>query len=66
MNQKKKPEIPTLQLIRRLHLMADTGGMLTKDRIEAVRQAADRLEMLDERVVIMTEQETDPLYRPNY
>ena len=66
MSQKKKPEIPTLQLIKRLHLMADTGGMLTKDRIEAVRQAADRLETLDERVAIMTEQETDPLYRPNY
>jgi hypothetical protein len=35
--------------------MADTGGMLTKDRIEVARQAADRLEELDERVAIMTE-----------
>ena len=35
--------------------MADTGGMLTRDRIEAVRQAADRLEEYDERIAIMTE-----------
>lgn len=54
---KNKPLIPTLQLIRRLHLMADTGGMLTRDRIEAIRQAADRLEELDERIAIMTESE---------
>ena len=52
---KVKPQIPTLQLIKRLRLMAETGGMLTKDRLEAVRQAADRLEDLDERVAIMTE-----------
>ena len=49
--------IPTIELIRRLHLMADTGGMLTRDRTEAIRQAADRLEELDERVAIMTETE---------
>ena len=53
--------IPTLQLIRRLHLMADTGGMLTRDRIEAVRQAADRLEEQDERIAIMTEPKEDPM-----
>ena len=52
---KVKPQIPTLQLIKRLRLMAETGGMLTKDRLEAVRQAADRLDDLDERVAIMTE-----------
>lgn len=55
MGQKKKPDIPTLQLIRRLRLMADAGGMLTKDRIEVVNQAADRIERLDERVAIMEE-----------
>lgn len=53
--RKIKPQIPTVQLIKRLHLMADTGGMLTKDRIEAVRQAADRLEQFDERIAIMNE-----------
>jgi hypothetical protein len=35
--------------------MSEVGGMLTKDRLEAVRQAADRLETLDERVAIMSE-----------
>lgn len=52
---KVKPQINTNELIRRLRLMADTGGMLTRDRLEAVRQAADRLEDLDERVAIMSE-----------
>lgn len=56
---KQKPLIPTVQLIKRLRLMSDAGGMLTRDRIEAVRQAADRLEQLDERVAIMTETEVD-------
>lgn len=56
---KVKPMIPTLQLIKRLHLMADTGGMLTRDRTDAIRQAADRLEDLDERIAIMTEQQAD-------
>lgn len=63
---KVKPQINTNELIRRLRLMADTGGMLTKDRLEAVRQAADRLEDLDERVAIMNENESDPLHRSNY
>lgn len=58
--------IPTLQLIRRLHLMADTGGMLTRDRIEAVRQAADRLEEQDERIAIMTEPKEDPMKADAY
>lgn len=63
---KPKPQIPTLQLIRRLHLMADTGGMLTRDRIEAVRQAADRLEEQDERIAIMTEPKEDPMKADAY
>ena len=54
---KKKPRIPTNELIRRLNLMGSVGGMLTRDRIDAVLQAADRLEELDERVAIMTETE---------
>lgn len=52
---KVKPQINTNELIRRLRLMASAGGMLTKDRIEAVRQAADRLEEFDERIAIMME-----------
>lgn len=47
--------IPTVALIRRLRLMADSGGMLTRDRIRTVIEAADRLEELDERVAIMAE-----------
>lgn len=46
---------PTTKLIHRLRLMADAGGMLTKDRIRTVIEAADRLEELDERVAIMAE-----------
>ena len=52
---KNKPLIPTLQLIKRLRLMAESGGMLSRDRIDAISQAADRLESLDERVAIMSE-----------
>ena len=48
---------PTDTLIHRLRLMADAGGMLTRDRIRTVIESADRLEELDERVAIMYEQE---------
>ena len=54
---KQRQRIPTDQLIRRLNLMGSVGGMLTRDRIDVVMQAADRLEELDERVAIMTETE---------
>lgn len=57
MSKKPKPVIPVTQLIKRLRLMGESGGMLTRDRIEAVLQAADRLEDLDERIAIMTETE---------
>lgn len=46
---------PTVTLIRRLRLMADAGGMLTRDRIRTVIEAADRLEEIDERIAIMLE-----------
>ena len=46
---------PTNILIRHLRLMADAGGMLTRNRIRDVIEAADRLEELDERVAIMSE-----------
>lgn len=44
-------------MVHRLRLMADAGGVLTRDRKNLVISAADRLEELDERVAIMTEQE---------
>lgn len=37
--------------------MGNAGGMLTRDRIDAILQAADRLEELDERISIMSEME---------
>jgi len=46
---------PTAKLIHKLRLMADAGGMLTRDRIRALIESADRLEDLDERIAIMTE-----------
>ena len=52
---KVRQRIPDLQLIKRLHLMADTGGMLSNDRTEAVRQAADRIDEYAERIAMMTE-----------
>lgn len=44
---------PVRILIHRLRLMADSGGMLTRDRIRTIIESADRLEELDERVAIM-------------
>lgn len=47
--------LPTSKIINRLRLMADAGGLLTRDRIALLIMAADRLDELDERVAIMTE-----------
>jgi hypothetical protein len=47
--------IPTNILISRLRLMAGAGGMLTRDRIKTISDAADRLEDYDERIAIMYE-----------
>lgn len=46
---------PTSKLIHKLRLMADAGGMLTRDRIRVIIESADRMEDLDERIAIMTE-----------
>lgn len=52
----------TEKLIHRLRLMADAGGMLSKDRIRTIIESADRLDelyesvtVLEERIAIMTE-----------
>ena len=57
---------PSSVLVHRLRLMADAGGMLTRDRIRTVIEAADRIDSLcdqidelRERIDIMTE--SDPL-----
>ena len=50
---------PTNKLIHKLRLMADAGGMLTRDRIRVIIESADRMEDLDERIAIMTECEEE-------
>ena len=47
---------PTHKLIDRLRLMADAGGMLSRDRIRTIIEAADRLVDLDEQVQSLTDQ----------
>lgn len=46
---------PTTTIIRHLRIMADAGGMLTRNRLKDINEAANRLEELDERVAIMSE-----------
>lgn len=48
---------PTVKLIHYLRLMADAGGVLTRNRIRTLIESADRLEDLDERIAIMSEQD---------
>ena len=50
-----KQPLSTDKLIHRLRLMAESGGMITRDRRNVIIEAADMLEELDERVAIMTE-----------
>ena len=54
-NPKLGQRTPTTKLIHRLRLMGDAGGVLTRDRLRTVIEAADRLEELDERIAIMLE-----------
>ena len=60
MKTKLGTRTPITALIHRLRLMADSGGMLTRDRIRTIIESADRLEELDERVAIMSETLTPP------
>lgn len=57
MNKVSGNPIPTDKIVSRLRLMAGAGGMLTRDRLITCTLAADRLEELEERIAIMTEQE---------
>lgn len=38
---------PTDKLVHRLRLMADAGGVITRDRLRIIIEAADRIEELD-------------------
>lgn len=51
-----KPIQPTKTdvLARRLSLMAEAGGVITKDRQRVIRESADRLRELEEAVRILT------------
>ena len=50
----------TETLIHRLNLMADAGGMITKDRRRTIMEAAGRLSELDEAIrILMDNQDTD-------
>ena len=55
MNKISGNPTPTSKLVYRLRLMAEAGGMLTRDRIRTLIESADRLDDLDERVAIMEE-----------
>lgn len=57
MNKVSGNPMPTDKIVSRLRLMAGAGGMLTRDRLLTCTLAADRLEDLEERVAIMTEQD---------
>lgn len=42
--KQSKPPTPTSTLIHRLRLMAESGGMITRDRKQTILDSADRLE----------------------
>jgi len=52
-----KQPLKTDQIVRRLRLMAEAGGLITRDRRDVIIQAADKIEELVERIAIMTEHE---------
>ena len=45
----------TETLIHRLNLMAESGGMITKDRRRTIMEAAGRLSEIDEAIRILQE-----------
>ena len=57
MSSKLGTRTPTNTLIHRLRLMADSGGMISRDRMRTIIEAADRIEEFDERIAMMTEHE---------
>lgn len=54
MNKVSGNPIPTDKLVYRLRLMASSGGMLTRDRLKVLTEAADRLEFFDTSFTEMT------------
>lgn len=57
---KEYQPMKTSEIIRRLDIMAESGGMLTKDRIRAVREASAKIREQDEAIrILMENQNTD-------
>lgn len=52
---------PTDKLIHRLRLMADAGGMLTRDRLRTIIESADRLETLDDQISVLADRNNTSL-----
>ena len=53
--KKPTPPLPSDTIVHRMRLMAEAGGMLTKDRTHLIIEAANRIDELEERIAIMTE-----------
>lgn len=43
----------TSEILRRLDIMSESGGMLTKDRVRTIREAAARIRDLEEALNIL-------------
>lgn len=43
----------TSEILRRLDIMSESGGMLTKDRVRTIREAAARIRDLEEALIIL-------------
>ena len=56
MAQKLGQRTPTKTLIHRMRLMADAGGVLTRDRIRTIVESADRLEELFEKIAMLADE----------
>ena len=50
---KEYQPMKTSEIIRRLDIMAESGGMITKDRKRAVMEASARLREFDESLKIL-------------
>ena len=61
MSQKLGVRTPTEKLVHRLRLMADAGGVLTRDRQRTVIEAADRLEEQSDEIAALADRHNTSL-----
>ena len=52
---------PTDKLIHRLRLMADAGGMITRDRLRTIIESADRMETLNDQISVLADRNNTSL-----